>query len=344
MPSRYIHGMHGQGAEHLMADRPGWVGFLHETGHDKNDMESFDYRPWNDRGFGTIALIRHGYEPNGSIPEHQHYPAFAKRLQNFVRGIKGKVDVIEIGNETNLSRERPHGQVITPAMYAECFNLCHAMIKAVPGYADQQVAPAPVGPWNTESGDWIAYWKKVLELTKPTALTIHAYIHGYNAGDVFSDAKMGNPAGRYWQFWTYRDTMGAIPERLRGLPVYMTEMCSVPADDKAPGWLDANSGLIKNFYRELNGWNKSGKQQILAALPYRWEFDKWAISTRSQVQRDFQEAVAMGYTSTPADDCTAKLAECRAALIATNAQLGKYQQAIAGIQAIIDGLKGPDHA
>ncbi|HXF61087.1 MAG TPA: hypothetical protein VNK95_05690, partial [Caldilineaceae bacterium] len=60
-------------------------------------------------------------------------------------------------------------EVITPALYARCYQLCREAIRQVPGHEDDLVLVAAVAPWNNQTvypgnprGDWVQYFADVL--------------------------------------------------------------------------------------------------------------------------------------------------------------------------------------
>jgi hypothetical protein len=85
--------------------------------------------------------------------------------------------------------------------------------------------------------------------------------------------------------------MGAIPDTMRHLPVYITET----GQDVA--WLDQNIAWVQAAYGEINYWNlQPGYQQIRALVLYRWpQFDKWYIKGKEGVIADFRQALPQGY-------------------------------------------------
>jgi hypothetical protein len=235
------------------------------------------------------------------------------------------VNIWLIGNEMNLAREQPRRsgtnepEPITPRLYAECYKLCRQKIKAVSGHERDLVVVGAIGPWNVETkyeadpqgqypanptGDWINYMRDMLLAIGPEqcdAIAIHAYSHGYGAEMVFSEARMEAPfEKRYYNFYTYRDQMNAIPANMRHLPVYLTE---ANGDREAGGetWPFGNNGWIKNAYQEIDNWNKRGGQQIRCMILFRWQKDPlgWSLDGKPEVQQDFTEAVARGYKWNP---------------------------------------------
>ncbi len=275
----YIFGMHDRGGEHLMLgkNRPGWVLVTEAVGADPNNHSGSNYTDLTHHDLGVIVRLNNGYGTAGTIPHSSEYDNFARRCGNFVQASPG-CRIWVIGNEMNLANERPggpDGQKITPQRYAECFDKCRSQIHARPGHESDQVVVGAVGPWNVEtaypgnqSGDWVQYMIDILELLGPKVdgIALHTYTHGQEPHLVFSDIKMNPPFdNRHWHFRAYRDFMAAIPADLRNRPVYLTET------DQYGAWRDANTGWVRNAYKEINDWNQvSSNQPIQALILYRW--------------------------------------------------------------------------
>jgi hypothetical protein len=323
--SLYIYGMHDRGGEHLMlvdGKAKGWVLVTEEIRANPGDMGGSNYTDLADRGFGVIVRLNHAYGPDGTIPLPSKYQDFAQRAANFVNRSPG-AHIWIIGNEMNLAREQPRKpgtnqpEPITPRLYADCYRMCRNAIRRLPGHSDDQIIVGAVGPWNPETtyeadaqgayaanrlsggvGDYIQYLRDILMAIGPgncDGIAVHAYTHGVDPDLVFSDTKLGPPFQKYnYHFRTYRDQMNVIPQAFRNLPVYLTEM------DQDEPWEDANRGWVKNAYKEINDWNKAGRQQIRAAILYRWpRHDKWHIDGKQGVQNDFRDAIAFNYQWNP---------------------------------------------
>ncbi len=106
--SPFIFGIHEPGGEQHMleAGRPGWIVFTEVLGHDPEDRLGVDYSAYADRGFGIIARLNHGYEPDGTLPHSSLYETYARRIANFVATSRGCKTWV-IGNEMNYAIERP---------------------------------------------------------------------------------------------------------------------------------------------------------------------------------------------------------------------------------------------
>jgi len=292
--SEYLPGIHDPGGAELDADRPGWRVFTEAIGCDPNDHGGGDYSWWADRGYGVIVRLNNGYAPHGTIPTPDRYADFAERVGNFVAASRGCSTWV-IGNEPNHSQERPQGQVITAVRYAECFLECDAVKPR-----GHSFIPAPIAPWNLESGDWLDYMRAVLD---PLAfygaidgLALHAYTHGADPALVYSDERRH---GWLWHFRTYRDQLAVAREYVHNVPVFITE-CN---QGDAP-WLNAVSGWVPNALEEIDVWNGDHADQVIRAVClYRWpNADRWGIESKQGVQDDYRAAVARGYKWTTEEE------------------------------------------
>ncbi|MBP8106108.1 MAG: N-acetylmuramoyl-L-alanine amidase, partial [Caldilineaceae bacterium] len=194
------------------------------------------------------------------------------------------------------------GEIITPQLYAQCYRLCRAAIRAVPGHGDDQVLVAPVAPWNIDTmypgnpgGDWVTYFQDILRLLGPEncdGFGLHTYSHGTELNFIYDEFKMNAPfAHRSYQFRAYRDFMDAVPANMRHLPVYITE------SNQNDTWLNRNIGWVQRAYGEIDHWNKqAGNQQIRALILYRWpKLDRWYIEGQQGVIEDFRQALTFDY-------------------------------------------------
>jgi hypothetical protein len=229
---------------------------------------------WGGKDFShlkkPICRLNHGYHPEGTIPRKVYYAQFAGECGEFVKHSQG-CRIWIIGNEPNLSHEWPHGEPITASDYARCFTLCREAIKRV--QPEAVVIPAPIGPWNMESGDWLAYFRQTLSVPCD-GIALHTY------GDL-SHAYMQSMPNRRYGFWAYKDFLAAIPEDKRGLPVYITE--ANPNMEWYAGWL---TGAV----REVT-------EPIECLLPYCYiHRDKFGIQGNSDVEREI-ERLAGEYVS-----------------------------------------------
>ena len=192
----------------------------------------------------------------------------------------------------------PMTEPITPQRYAECYGKCRDAIRRVPGRGADQVLVAAVAPWNTDTryagnewGDWITYFRDVLEILGPDGcdgFAIHASTHESDPRRISSSATMDAPfQGRHMEFRTYRDFLLAVPISMRSLPAYITQ-----AHQGIP-WRDANAGWIQAAYDEVDAWNqKPGAQTVRALALYRWnEDDARSIRQKNRLWDDFSRAM-----------------------------------------------------
>ena len=279
-----------------MADKPGWIVITEALGSDPNDHSGRNYTEWTNRGFGVIVRLNNGYAPVGTIPDAGHYSDFARRCANFVGASPGCERVI-IGNEPNHLQERPYGEIITPAQYAKCFDLCYRAIKGVSSSCEVIVAgPAPWDastkyPGNME-GDWVKYFDDQLsEISKCDAIAIHTYTHGSDPDLITDESTMdGYFRTHYYNFRAYQDFLAVVPSRFVDLPVYITET------DQVNPWKNENQGWVQEAYREINRWNHSLKPTIHCLCLYRSNTDdQWSFTHLDGVKDDFRAAVEQGY-------------------------------------------------
>ena len=295
--SEYIHAIHDPGGAELDADRPGWRVFTEAIGCDPNDHGGGDYSWWADRGYGVIVRLNNGYAPHGTIPATHQCLDFAKRCGNYVAASRG-CHIWIVGNEPNHSQERPGGQVITPTVYAttcwECYTAIHA------AQPDAIVCPAPVAPWNLETGDWLEYWRLVVGILAGAdaidGIALHAYTHGADPSLVYSNERRHD---WLWHFRTYRDQLAVAREYVHNVPVFITE-----CNQGDVAWADANSGWVQNAMEEIDTWNGDHADQVIRAVClYRWpNADRWGIESKQGVQDDYRAAVARGYKWTTEEE------------------------------------------
>lgn len=308
--AEYLFGFHDPGGEYLMlaANRPGWILFSEAIGHDPNDRSGKDYSTYSEQGLGVIVRLNNGYSPDGTLPNSSQYEDFGQRCANFVAA-SGGAHIWVIGNEMNFWAERPgvtsgpdSGEVITPERYARAYTLCRDAIHVLAGHEDDQVLVGAVAPWNNNTtypgnpnGDWVQYLHDILARLGPTGsdgVAINTYTHGSDPGLILDDTRLDPPfQNRYYQFRTYRDFMGAVPEDMRHLAVYIT------ASDQDVAWEDTNNGWIQLAYAEINWWNSQpDSQKIRALILYRWpKYDRWYIEGKTGVIADFQDALKNDY-------------------------------------------------
>lgn len=306
----FIYGLHESGGEQLMLDagRPGWVVELASVGLDGGGDTPADYTRLSSRGLGVIVRMHNGYEPNGAIPPPAFYDDFARSCARFVARSAG-CHIWIIGNEPNHAAERPHGMMITPFQYADCYTRCRTAIRQQPGHEQDLVLVAGPAPWNAEtrypgnlSGDWARYFADTLSAL-PTGgcdgFAIHTYTRRLDPTRIRIDVPYNADGYRHLrdEFGSYKDFMQAIPTRLRDLPVFITE---TDPTEPTTGWEDGrNVHWVRTAYEEIANWNANPAHQPIQALVlYRWpppgvihDQAQWSIADRPGIIEDFMQAL-----------------------------------------------------
>ena len=325
----WIFGIHAAGAStpadfrHLFEgkDKTGWVLFTEAIGCEPNHGGGYDYTPWSYGGYGVIVRLNNGYHESGTIPKREKYADFALTCSEYVQRSRG-CHVWIIGNEQNNVREHPGGHIhpsehITPAMYAEAFNLARQRIKearddaiVVPGAVDPYFGlPLPLTGQRYRPLD---YFREMLDdIDDLDGFCLHTYTHWLDVGLITKPTvfgaeflQPGTPYEHYYDFQAYRSFAEAIPEKWRDRPIYITESNHwvrsdhppAPGEDVKPGWINRDVGWVQAAYEEINRWNSAPHaQQIRCLLIYRWTGDEWAIENLDEVKNDFRKALDRDY-------------------------------------------------
>lgn len=230
-----------------------------------------------------LVRLNWGYGSTGTIPRLGNYLPFYEAAQRYIQGSRNVVGFI-IGNEPNHEAERPDGQLIAPAHYAELFNQLRVRL------TDAKLIVAAPAPYHANPVNWLGWYREMLALLqKPSGFAIHAYTRTDDPWDIADESERmgGILAPQYSGFLTYRDALSAIPPRFRNLPSYITEF------NQIPDWTDKNSGIVKAAYNEIASWNRTATQTIHCLLLFRWKSypgQRWGIENKSGVLADFSEA------------------------------------------------------
>lgn len=301
----------------------GWILFTEGLGHNPaawqpNEERKSRYWSWSrGAGYGVIIRLNHGYElqhPDGTLPESALYPAFAQTCARYAElYLKHPEEtlpyrwVLVIGNEQNNPREWRGGatapvEVITPALYAQAFNLAYQAIKSVLGDA-AIVVPGAVDPFNYDprlGKRPLDYFSEMLNgIQQLDGFALHTYTHGHDLSLITKPTKFQDDPlkDHFYDFQAYRPFMERIPAKWRDLPVYITETNAYfKAGEHDLGWYDDNRGWIRAAYEEINRWNWTNfAQQIRALVLYRWAGDWWEMRGKGGLLEDFRQAVARDY-------------------------------------------------
>ena len=149
----------------------------------------------------------------------------------------------------------------------------------------------------------LQYYEKMLALIDQLdGMILHAYIHGPDPKRVTNLERFANGTGPLWDhyfdFKTYTVFMERIPDKWRDVPVYITEMNHIcrasgaPLCERDQGWENANLGVVRAMYQEIDRWNRQPyAQQIRCGLLYRWFGDQWVLNDKGGVLEDFKQAL-----------------------------------------------------
>ncbi|NLD73690.1 MAG: LysM peptidoglycan-binding domain-containing protein [Chloroflexi bacterium] len=311
--SPYLHGLEGRGGEYLMerAGKPGWVLLGEAVGADPRDRSGRSYADLADRGFGVIVRLEHEHGEGGTLPAEGRHGDFARRCANFCEHSPG-CHIWVIGEAPNRAAARPggprHGEPITPERYAAAYWACREEIRARPGHQDDQVLIAAIAPGIAQTryagnpnGDWVRYFADVLALLEGhlDGIALHA-IGPCPTADA-DGARQAAPFGkRRTGLAAYQDFLGAVPEDLGRLPVFVT---SAGPD---VGWDAADRGWIPAAYTAVAEWNLTNPP-IRCMILHRWPggagsasgagsaASPWAIEGRRDVVADLEAAIRQGY-------------------------------------------------
>jgi murein DD-endopeptidase MepM/ murein hydrolase activator NlpD len=281
--NRFLIGTHEPGLNHLLPDGSPIV-------HLATIGQGITGRNY-DKRFTNIIRIDYGFDGLGTVPPTHLYDKFATDVVAFLEQSEN-IDYVVLGNELAMPWDWPNGVPINIAEYNQLYRDIVDRVRAknimVP------FTPAAIAPWNDTLGDWVDLFRTQLSELGPQYvgwLGIHVYSHGIGVDKIYSDAKMNPPYNdRYYNFKVYRDWMGAVPNDLQHLPVYITEADANvednywPKDTRSTDWVVAAAG-------EINHWNNTdGTQKILGMCLYRLGSDNWNFSDNHYVHQGIADA------------------------------------------------------
>ena len=318
----WIFGIHGVGVNetrdfrHLFqgSGKTGWALFTEGIGRSPSSLGPDAHRrnrlwQWARGGYGIIIRLNYGYHTAGTLPESQHYEAFAATCARYAElylkhpeeDSRKYTWTIVIGNEQNNPREWPREghppEPITADRYAHAFNLAYRAIKGV--LPNARVVPGAVDPYNAELQRPLDYFLQMLEgIEELDGFALHTYTHGPDVDLITTLKKFTDDPikDHYYDFQAYRPFVEAIPPKWRDRPVYITETNHWTKKDGSLGWENRNIGWVRAAYEEIHRWNSTPHtRQIHCLLLYRWQGDEWAIDIKDQVQVDFKMALSKDY-------------------------------------------------
>lgn len=296
--SKHIYGIHEWSDEvaHWLAER-GQTGWWLELTHLAQDYNGRNLQ----RGhMKPVVRIQWGYS-EGTIPSPHEYDEFARRAAEFVRNSQG-IEYVHVGNEINIKDfDHPPSGPITKQQYTECYHKVYRAIKSV--NQNIKIAPAPLATWTINPpfgwNDWITDMVDLFNMIghdKIDWIALHAYSTSPDDSNFTEIKPMNAPfQHRSYSFAVLWEYIANIPQNLRHLPVMVTE---TNFNDK--NW-DNNTGhWIQGMFHHINQWNQNpNNQQILAAMPFRWNKDVgdgWDLSRSEKSKNDFRESLKHNYT------------------------------------------------
>lgn len=250
-----------------------------------------------DHEFHWLIRANWGYGTTGTIPLPGQDQEYLNNLSDFASTCQGATRYI-IANEPNHEQEWPDGKYISPAQYASLFIRAYSTLKKVA--PNIQVITAGIAPYKE---GWLSYLSEVLGRIQqagvtPDGIALHAYLRSSDPNEVSNNppvATDGPLKGTYWGFRTYRDALKMVPPAFKHLPTYITETNELLPE----GWHNANTGVVKAVYEDVNNWNAAvNSQKVHCVCLYRYPHkDLWYIEGKNGVVQDFSEAVSKGYRS-----------------------------------------------
>lgn len=259
--------------------------------------------PQYDANHGWIIRVNWGYGSTGTIPlDPDAQNTYLSRLVSYMKRTQNATRWI-IGNEPNLSREWPNGQPIYPSAYANFYRRCRDAAYVGLGNAvkNHKFLIAAAGPWNNElkysgnpNGDWVQNFLDVINACQGEldGFSIHTYCHGYNVNLVTAQTFMNAPfQNRHYDFQTYRDYVGVIPELHADLEIDLTE-----TNGNGP-WQAV--GLIPAMAADIDAYNRSvTKRKIKNLIIYRYpKYDEYYFKGITPVEQEYLATVQRNYQS-----------------------------------------------
>lgn len=290
----WLYGMHDPYDRKLFTGT-GKTGWVLVTERVVGGAGNTSYEDWSLHGYGVIARLNNDYGGSGTIPTPDQYDTFAAQCAQWVKNSRG-CRIWVIGNEMNNPRESPGdghdpAKLITPELYARCFNKVRAAIKAVQPNAI--VMPGALDCFQGPRMSCLEWFTRMLaEITDLDALALHCYTNGYEPQLVTDMTRFEDDPLRwqYFHFRSYTTFLDVVRAKWRGRPLYITE-----TDPHGPQpWAGDRNGWVQAAYAEIQRWNMQPlAQQIHALILYRWSRDDiYSILDKPGVQQDFHTTIA----------------------------------------------------
>jgi len=247
----------------------------------QREMRPRDVRYLANAGVTVVARVNWGYAGGtGTLPRvgadrEAHVEAVVTTILNS-RGV-GYWQVG--GNEPNNRQEWPGFDTaeeypLTVEGVVEFYNEVWRRVVAVaPGI---RIGPPALDPYfgpGSDNGEW---WRYVLgNITDADVLFLHVKSQTNAPGEVWSRDRFEHDPLR-WQYLNVRvmeTYLGMVPERFKGLPVYVTELNPqhLYQSGGALGWRANNGEWVREAMRYVREWNAGGGQRVEGVMFYRFE-------------------------------------------------------------------------
>jgi hypothetical protein len=202
-------------------------------------------------------------------------------VQNVIQSINQSVGVAyhTIGNELNNPIEWVGGfpnpkEILTPERVVRIYNeICHGVRPGI------LIALGAVDPYNVvaqqfgQPGDPKVWFDVLNETYRYDAILIHAKTQSNDPEQCKSEEMFSHPPleGRYFQLRAYRNVLNWVPEHMRDLPVYITELNPQLKTDGTMGWDANNAAWVRAAVAEIDEFNLTAPQPITGVCFYRMD-------------------------------------------------------------------------
>lgn len=227
-----------------------------------------DFRHLSNNDILVLARANYNYGGGaGTIPPPGLEFPWIDLLSQTMIDSKGVWGLI-VGNEMNNDAEGP----IAKEHYVNVYN---QIWERVSGHV--RITPGAIDPYNINSGDPKDYVQYIYEnIHGLDFIALHGKTQGSEPSQCWSDAVFTDQPliGRYYHLRTLEDQLSWIPQRFRGVQVYVTELNPQRRFDGSNGWQGGAVGAewVRQSYTYCTSLNR-----IAGLMFYRMWDDPWAI-------------------------------------------------------------------
>lgn len=228
-----------------------------------------DLRPLKVAGQVTLCRLNWGWaHAEGTMPPPDRLEAHLEALAATILASQG-VDYWLPWNEPNNRSEHPPGYELTPTYLLDAYERLRAKVG---GRA--ALAFPPLDPYYGPGSDNSVWWRHLLDNASwAEALVIHAKTQTNDPAEVWSTQKFGDDplTWQYFHFRVVETYLEMVPERFRGLPVFIGEANPQRISWGPPevlGWQAGNSAWVHECCRYLEWWNGRGDSQKVTGVAF----------------------------------------------------------------------------